>query len=553
MTLHAGFCVLAPRPPRLSFADGGTPPLSDKNATKKPREKKPTNPEPWTVRVDVAGRVALANIPGDEAKTVEKALAAAIKLRGEFESTLEATKIGDDAPLYVRSVSVSRGRGTRAADHAEHPEPAPALSPARQLYLIFARSLSSSVRNSDRKTDGSLGGLVNLMIEAGVHFDKDDLRGKNAIGYGHYSEAVKYGNTSYCQAIETKEGRPPFFFDGRVFCGKILEWPIGNWRETAAKWPAGATASWDGARCTVTSFGMESDGTHYVIACSYRSEGKVIRYQSNPEATIRAEEKIKRRYKITHAELQFLEKARDEGTRREALASELVTSLRRRDVTVSRDVILAAGPSQVKAMLLTWPSWKMATPEIEALVAHEARLVEVEPLRRQLAEYHVGLSSLVIAEWTDAQREAIVAWAAGNDYALPTTGAGAGLLTAENERARAVSASRDVIEALRVAAPGNLFFEAWKEPVSREALPRIANEMDPNDLAFLLSLARQYAASEDKIVTSKAMVLGDEVKRVLAVVREIARAVGWEQRVDTEEEDEPIDVAAGDDTDDEEP
>lgn len=158
-------------------------------------------------------------------------------------------------------------------------------SPARAFVRLVRTHGQAATAHSWVRLNQALSQAASLAIQAGLRFELDDftyfhaqLRASYWIGAHErlYATACKVGNLSACRAYEHHYGFCPFELDDqRIYVGYEFEW--------------------SGEKVTCTS--IHND---HLVACSYGPQGDAPSYQR----------KVKRRYKITHAEIHSLDKAR---------------------------------------------------------------------------------------------------------------------------------------------------------------------------------------------------------------------------------------------------
>ena len=493
--------------------------MDDTDPTKKPARKKPTDTRPFHVYANIGGQIALEDV---EAPSAEVALVLAKELRASFDKKLDKVKLGNGS-IHVSELHVTRFGVKR--DDAYDPPRAPEPSAAMVLFNTLMDNRSRAVRQSDRRSNPVECDVVSLAIAAGLHFDKTDLGGKDGISFrtSHYQEAISHDNISFCQAYEAHAGRPPFFFDGRLYIGRVIEWPSGSWREKSAPWPDNAPPSWDGSRAEITSFGTEKD-VPYVVACSRRQEGEVTPPHHGWEKRVDSTEKIKRRFKIPLVDMRFFERAREEGTQLDAWMAEIMPQLRSWEIAIREDVLRAA-PKEIRAAVKEFTSayWNRERPPacIDPLVLESARIEAFEPARLALSRAGVnGIGALVLAGWTPEQLAAVQAWAEGAAYELPAELRG--LVSEDHVRARAVlTAENGTIQALL----GSITEKCW-HPFTRAVLPRLTFEMAPADLALLLEYGRANLGEDPTRLAE--VIATDDGLRVRKVIAAIMDSVGYE-------------------------
>lgn len=167
-------------------------------------------------------------------------------------------------------------------------------SPARKLLQILWDNRMNGTGWSYERLNQGMRSALHLAIRMGMKFEPDDFieirkdfRGSrwfitdndHSSGEGFYAAAVEVGNLSACQSFEKWKNRQPFMYEGkRLYHGAIVKW--------------------DSETCAATSF--SADGS-YLTLCSYkerpsRHNGRTYLYG-----------KIKKRYKVTLAELRAIE------------------------------------------------------------------------------------------------------------------------------------------------------------------------------------------------------------------------------------------------------
>ena len=170
------------------------------------------------------------------------------------------------------------------------------LSPAYQLlHHVWLHSLAATGHSWER-LNHSMRGAMQLAINAGLRFDRDDFarmykefRGGywfgETGGEGFYALAVQTGNLSAAQAFESWNGRQPFIAD---------DVDTGSGRRKRGRLAVGSRFPWRGFQVTVTSFAL--DGAH-LTACAY---------------TDGTERKVSKRFRITVADIRVDRKERKE-------------------------------------------------------------------------------------------------------------------------------------------------------------------------------------------------------------------------------------------------
>jgi hypothetical protein len=196
-------------------------------------------------------------------------------------------------------------------------------SPALVLVKHVWENVQQATGHSWTRLNAAMTGAASLAIEAGLRFDPDDMATiRNSMrgsywfrGEGHYTTAVKYGNTSACASYEKMVGRPPFVFGGsRLAVLSDFEWPgVGHVR--------------------VTSF---ADDGKSLIACSYRGDESVP----------------KRRVAITIEEMRAAEKGRVKTNEEARELLTLQRALRYRGAEVSPETVAAWSKDQRDQALL---------------------------------------------------------------------------------------------------------------------------------------------------------------------------------------------------------
>jgi len=183
----------------------------------------------------------------------------------------------------------------------------------------------SHVRDHTNEVHGWSWGRLNqsmhqammLAIGAGFEFQGDDFREAFDRFCGnywldcenYYAHAVAEGNLSAAQAYEAFVGREPFIVDNPKSRG------VGV-RRKRYRVAVGSTFPWMGEEVTVTSFGCSaegSDGGNYLTACTYQEQ------DCDENGYVVGRRKIKRRYRITVADIRVDRKAREEWEKAEKM------------------------------------------------------------------------------------------------------------------------------------------------------------------------------------------------------------------------------------------
>jgi hypothetical protein len=170
----------------------------------------------------------------------------------------------------------------------EQPD-SPALGLVRHLW---DHSLKSTGHSWQRLNE-ALGGVLSASITGGLEFAADDFatiwkkfRGAwwfgadndHSHGERFYTLAVESGNGSACRSFEAWKNRPPFRYRG-------------------SRLHVGATLSWEGKHCAVTSFARDGQS---LFACAYGLKG--------PDERMRTHRGIVRRFQIDVKELRAVER-----------------------------------------------------------------------------------------------------------------------------------------------------------------------------------------------------------------------------------------------------
>lgn len=174
-------------------------------------------------------------------------------------------------------------------------------------YELLYHMWNHARKRSRFSLDGSMRRTVILAIDAGLRFDKDDFaKIRNTMPYlgfydeGIYSQAVKSGNISACQAMEVLFRRKPFIAgfpaDLRTFSGRDAFRSNG-------RIAVGTRFRWDGQYVTVTSFTEDGE---FLIACAYKPLERENTEQVIARMRDRKSKKfcpILKRYRISRKEL----------------------------------------------------------------------------------------------------------------------------------------------------------------------------------------------------------------------------------------------------------
>jgi hypothetical protein len=164
------------------------------------------------------------------------------------------------------------------------PEDSPAVALVRHLW----DHAQEATGHSWTRLNGALYQAVALAVRAGLEFAPGDVRAlydefnggfwfHEQNGEGWYAEAVEYRNASAWKSLEGYWGRWPFLWEGeRMHVGRQFRW--------------------QGEHVTCTSF---NDKEGYFVACSYEHKGEGRDYARS----------VKRRHKVTHADLAAARKA----------------------------------------------------------------------------------------------------------------------------------------------------------------------------------------------------------------------------------------------------
>jgi len=175
-------------------------------------------------------------------------------------------------------------------------------SPAYQLLSHVWKHSLAATGHSWERLNNSMRGAMQLAINAGLRFDRDDFakiyeefRGGywfgETGGEGFYSLAVQTGNLSAAQAFESRNGRQPSIADD-VDPGCNCSYAHLTGIRKRGRLAVGFVFPWRGHRVKVTSFAV--DGT-YLTACAY---------------TDGTERKVSKRFRITVADIQADRKQR---------------------------------------------------------------------------------------------------------------------------------------------------------------------------------------------------------------------------------------------------
>ncbi|MEA1952595.1 MAG: hypothetical protein U9N87_14540 [Planctomycetota bacterium] len=170
------------------------------------------------------------------------------------------------------------------------------LSPAYQLLRhVWQHSLKATGHSWER-LNCSMRGAMQLAIDAGLRFDRDDFAKtmkefRGGYWFGEtggeyfYALAVQTGNLSAAQAFESWKERQPFIAD-------VVD--TGSGRRKRGRLAVGSRFPWRGFHVTVTSFAL--NGAH-LTACAYKDD---------------AERKVAKRFRITIADIRADRKERNE-------------------------------------------------------------------------------------------------------------------------------------------------------------------------------------------------------------------------------------------------
>ena len=189
-------------------------------------------------------------------------------------------------------------------------EPPP--SAAIQFLQVLWDHRQEETGHSWLRLNQSMRSGLMLAVEMGLHFDEGDLsKCHNLFRAGYwfgdniedfYRRAVLYGNASAWKCYEHYADRVPFIWlKARA---RHHNYDGGRMGESLARLVEGANFIWEGESVTVTSFNDQAD-PKYFNACSYKVEdteqhcdtcgNRVSGYRN---------EKISKRYRITHADLK---------------------------------------------------------------------------------------------------------------------------------------------------------------------------------------------------------------------------------------------------------
>ncbi len=168
-------------------------------------------------------------------------------------------------------------------------------SPAYTLLAHVWQHANKSSLFSWERLNRSMHSALILAIDSGMKFDKDDFTKTSkdfriafwvGDGEGIYTQAVKSGNISACQSMETWLNRKPFI---AKFPTDLSTYGVGHSaHRKESRIAVGTQFMWDSKHVTVTSFSKDNES---LTACTYKPYS-----ESN-------ERKIEKRYHITLKEL----------------------------------------------------------------------------------------------------------------------------------------------------------------------------------------------------------------------------------------------------------
>ena len=172
-------------------------------------------------------------------------------------------------------------------------------SPTIKLIELVYRKSFAAKQHSWRTDNDCLQTALSLAIRAGMEFYKDDFKyisdnfnfgywagsDGHMSGEGFYSKAISENNIKAAQSFEAWKNRKPFIYEGISHA-----WKKGFIERKRCRIFVDAQFTWNGEQVNVTSF---SENGLYFIACSYHPKKDQYDFL-----------KIKKRYKITHADLK---------------------------------------------------------------------------------------------------------------------------------------------------------------------------------------------------------------------------------------------------------
>jgi len=172
------------------------------------------------------------------------------------------------------------------------------LSPAIQLISLVWEKSFSAKPHSWVAYNNCLQTALSLAIKSGMDFYLNDFQyiadnfqfgfwGGEYDGFGErfYFHAVRDSNIKAAQSFENWKKRKPFIFDNISH-----SWIQSFKKRKQCRIFAGAQFTWNCEKVAVTSF---AENGKYFIACSYHEK---------KDGEFR--QKVKRRYKITHADIK---------------------------------------------------------------------------------------------------------------------------------------------------------------------------------------------------------------------------------------------------------
>lgn len=175
-------------------------------------------------------------------------------------------------------------------------------------YELLYHMWNHTRKRSRFALDGSMRRTVILAIDSGMRFGKDDFakiaRNMPRLGFrdeGIYSQAVKSGNISACQAMEVFFKRKPFI------AGFPVDLRTGSGRDafrSNGRIAVGTRFRWDGQYVTVTSFSEDGES---LVACAYKPLERENTEQVIDRMRDRKSKKfcpILKRYRISRKELR---------------------------------------------------------------------------------------------------------------------------------------------------------------------------------------------------------------------------------------------------------
>ena len=158
------------------------------------------------------------------------------------------------------------------------------LSDAMTLLIHFWKCALRVRPFSDRRFSSTLHDALDVTIQGGLTFDKDDcakFKDEFALGGGYfkeqflsfndefYTKAIIAGNISACHSFEHCVGRKPFMANNVDHPYHWLKSMPGRWDITRPRdrLGLGSKFTWRGKKVTVTSF---DDKNGKIIVCSYK-------------------------------------------------------------------------------------------------------------------------------------------------------------------------------------------------------------------------------------------------------------------------------------------